>query len=162
MGQRRGKLQAVIHLSHEEASRLLIEYHVGRLSPELSAGVEEHVRTCPVCQREGLHHAPTEMRETARQFEHIRPKRSSPNLPLRPILAFALLLVILVAVGISDVHHDLFYPSNMFSARGYFPSSNSLPVSTVPSQPTPSLLTATVRFETAHTQASAVAISPSG
>jgi len=75
MGQRRGEVRNVIHVSHEDARRYLIDYHVGRLSPELNAGIEEHVRKCQLCQREGMNHAPTEMRQQVRVYKHVRSGR---------------------------------------------------------------------------------------
>lgn len=73
MSRRKPQRMTVASLSHDEAVQYLVEYHFGRLSPAMNAAVEAHIRTCRICQRQGLSHAATEKRDIARQMKRIRP-----------------------------------------------------------------------------------------
>ncbi len=165
MGHHQERMRVTVHLSHEEATRYLVDYNFNRLSPEISSAVEEHVRTCPVCQRAGLAHAPKQRRAQLRMFRRLRPTRASLAVRLRPLRPFALdalLLAVLCAIGLSVYNRDPFYITRPLGLRALFPFPNALPTQSVPPHPTPSLLTATLRFETAGVQASAISVSPDG
>lgn len=80
-------------LSHADAARYSVDYHFGRLSPEINAALEAHVRTCELCQREGLLHAPTEKREVERQYSRVRPKNARSSRQRRRLLPAAVILL---------------------------------------------------------------------
>lgn len=73
MSRRRSQRTTIAALSHDEVVQYLVEYRFGRLSPAMNAAVEAHVRTCRICQRQGLSHAATEKRDIARQIRRVRP-----------------------------------------------------------------------------------------
>lgn len=91
MSRRDAPTKAVPRLSHEQAADLLVDYHFGRLSPKVNAAVEAHVRTCRICQRQGLEHAATERREALRT----RVKPTRPLVSRKSRIVFALLLLAL-------------------------------------------------------------------
>ena len=90
---RRGRIPK---LSHSEAADYLVEYHFGRLSPELNAAVEEHVRGCPLCRRDGLTHAATEKREIQRHIRRVKPT-TRRRLSRRGTMILLALAVIVIA-----------------------------------------------------------------
>src|SRR5258708_17675335 len=62
-------------LSHEQAAALLVDFELGRLPERQNAAVAQHVRSCPICQRQGLTHAATERRAIVRKLRHVKPTR---------------------------------------------------------------------------------------
>lgn len=70
---RRRRPRAVI--SHEQATRYLVDYHFGRLPREREIEVEAHLRVCPRCASEGLRHEPAAKRAAGRKLEAVRPRK---------------------------------------------------------------------------------------
>jgi hypothetical protein len=100
---RRGRIPK---LSHSQAADYLVEYHFGRLSPELNAAVERHVRDCPLCRRDGLVHAATEKREIQRHIRRVKPtarhklsRRGTMILLFLAIIVLAQLIVLALLHG---------------------------------------------------------------
>lgn len=62
-------------ISHEQATRYLVDYHFGRLPREQEIEVEAHLRVCPRCASEGLRHEPTAKRAAGRKLEAVRPRK---------------------------------------------------------------------------------------
>ena len=90
-------------LPHAEAARLLVDYHFGRLSPERSAAVEAHVRTCGTCQREGLDHAYTQQQIAMRRLDSVRATRPTPHgRHAMLFLAAALAIAALLSLGVAQ------------------------------------------------------------
>ena len=94
MSRRQATRKPVPKLSHEEAIEHLVEYEFGRLSPMMNAAVEAHVRSCPICQRQGLDHAATEKRQIERHIRHLKPARRRLSKRGRFLIVLLLLLVI--------------------------------------------------------------------
>lgn len=94
MSRRQAKRKPVPKLSHEQAIEQLVEYEFGRLSPIMSAAVEAHVRSCPICQRQGLNHAVTEKRQIERHIRHLKPARRRLSKRGRLFILVLLLLII--------------------------------------------------------------------
>lgn len=63
---------ATPRLSHEEVVACFVDYHFGRLSPEMNRAVEQHVRGCARCKREGLQRAAMERQVAARKLKGVR------------------------------------------------------------------------------------------
>ncbi|HEY7982858.1 MAG TPA: zf-HC2 domain-containing protein [Ktedonobacterales bacterium] len=72
----------------------MVDYHFGRLSPEMNAAVEQHVRSCERCQAEGLRHLATEKRSALRLARR-GPQGRSGGLPRVIALIAALVLLAL-------------------------------------------------------------------
>jgi hypothetical protein len=90
-------------LTHEEALRLLVDYHFNRLPAEASAKIEDHIRSCAACQREGLGHARTERHSALRQLASVRParRRRLPRSSRRGIVGAGVLCVaVVVTLGV--------------------------------------------------------------
>lgn len=99
MSRRKSQRMAMPTLSHDEAVQYLVEYRFGRLAPAMNAAVEAHVRSCRICQRQGLSHAATEKRDIARQIKRIRPgKRRITRRGRNFIVLLALLALAQLAV----------------------------------------------------------------
>jgi hypothetical protein len=78
----------------------LVDYHFGRLSPEMNAAIEQHVRTCDQCRTEGLVRLATEKRVAARDGYKGRSNRSLRVVALLATLVLlALMLYLLLATG---------------------------------------------------------------
>ncbi|HUY77488.1 MAG TPA: zf-HC2 domain-containing protein [Ktedonobacterales bacterium] len=77
-GRQRGRSggRPPLRFTHAEVVAQLVEYQVGRLSPEANAAIEAHISSCAQCQREGLGHAPTEQRRARRAFKQVRGGKS--------------------------------------------------------------------------------------
>lgn len=69
LGRARG---AIPRLRHEQVVESFVDYHFGRLSPEMNTAIERHVRSCPRCKREGLTNAANERRGAVRQLRSVR------------------------------------------------------------------------------------------
>lgn len=94
MSRRQATRKPVPKLSHEQAVEQLVEYEFGRLSPMMNAAVEAHVRSCPICQRQGLDHAATEKRQIERHIRHLKPTRRRLSKRGRVFILLLLLLII--------------------------------------------------------------------
>jgi hypothetical protein len=97
---RRIKRGRIPKLTHSEAANYLVEYHFGRLSPEMNAAVEEHVRGCPLCRRDGLTHAATEKREIQRHIRRVKPtfRRKLSRRGTTILLSLAVLVLVQLIV----------------------------------------------------------------
>lgn len=94
VSRRQTKRKPIPKLSHEQAVEQLVEYEFGRLSPTMNAAVEAHVRSCAICQRQGLNHAATEKRQIERHIRHLKPARRRLTKRGRIFILVLLLLVI--------------------------------------------------------------------
>ncbi len=147
-------LQAESGLSHGDAVMLLVDYHFGRLSPAQTAAVEAHLRTCDVCQREGLRHAPTERREAARKSSRLRPQRQR-----RSRSQTRLLLVLLLVLGAVSALAYMQGQTHALSGVVSLLSSSRAQKAETPDVPA---LTAARQFDVSSRGAVAVAMSPQG
>lgn len=95
----RAQRQPVPRLDHDEVVARFVDYHFGRLAPEMDRAVEAHVRSCPQCQREGLRREVADRRRAQRKLAGVRGgRRRKWNLgrPLVSILMGLALVVVLV------------------------------------------------------------------
>lgn len=154
---RRITRRAIPKLSHEAVREHLLDYHFSRLSPELNAAIERHVRSCETCQREGLFHLATQKREAVRLSRRRRgPSTRRARLARFMELAFTLcLLALLALVGTARGIH-LPWSSRQVAT----PSPTRLPTATP--VPTPLTLSAALTFAAASTSSVALALSPDG
>lgn len=59
-------------LQHEQVVEKFVDYHFGRLSPEMNIAIERHVRSCERCKREGMQNAASERKGSLRQLRSVR------------------------------------------------------------------------------------------
>lgn len=140
---------------------LLVDYHFGRLSPEMNAAVEAHVRDCAVCQRQGLAHAPTEKRQIMRRLRRVKPARALVSRRGRTVL---LLLIVLLIVQL--VVFEIITQGALFSlfTGGHAPAGPAAPTAVTSPAATsaPAALASSLTFDPASTGALALAVSPDG
>jgi len=148
---RRDPRAAVPRLQHDDAVKYLVEYHFGRLSPQLNAAVEAHIRECKICQRQGLGHAATERREVARKLRKVRPNKQRLSGRARGIILFLLVIAIL-QIAVFELTRGAFFGSH--------PSAAATPTATA--TPTPSPLTSSLAFDAASAGTAALSLSPDG
>ncbi|MGH2487455.1 MAG: WD40 repeat domain-containing protein, partial [Ktedonobacterales bacterium] len=129
----------------------LVEYEFGRLSPMMNAAVEAHVRSCPICQRQGLDHAATEKRQIEKRIRHLKPARHRMSRRGR-ILIVLLLLLVLGQLAIIKISQGGLLGKSLGAAS---PTS-----STNSATPTPRALTSGVSL--ARSSGGSVAFSPDG
>ena len=68
-----GRARAAIpRLRHEQVVEKFVDYHFGRLSPEMNTAIERHVRSCARCKREGLTNAANERKGAVRRLRSVR------------------------------------------------------------------------------------------
>jgi hypothetical protein len=137
-------------LTHEEALRLLVDYHFNRLPAEASTRVEEHIRSCAACQRAGLGHARTERHHALRQLTSVRPtrRRRLPRISRRALVITGLLCVCTATVlGVLT--------NRLPSTAQLLPGQGALD-----DQATPPMLTARTPLALRTTGAAAVAADP--
>jgi WD40 repeat protein len=151
VSRRQATRKAVPKLSHEEAVGHLVEYEFGRLSPMMNAAVEAHVRSCPICQRQGLDHAATEKRQIEKRIRHLKPVRRRMSKRGRFLIVLLLLLVI-GQLAIIKISQGGLLGKNVGAAS---PTGTT----TTPT-PTPRALTSTVSL--AQSLGGSVAFSPDG
>lgn len=140
-------------LPHDEAVKYLVEYHFGRLSPQLNAAVEAHIRECKVCQRQGLGHAATERREVARKLRKVRPNKQRLSGRVRVIIFFLLVIAIL-QIAVFELTRGAFF--------GGHPSNAAAATPTAIATQTPSPLTSSLTFDAASANTAALSLSPDG
>lgn len=154
-GQRRGRGggKPPLHFTHAEVVARLVNYQVGRLSPEENAAIEAHISSCPQCKREGLDHAPTERRRAQRAFRGVR--GGKPWFSRRGRLLILLLSVIAMAllVVISFTRGDGVALARLFGVGGRGGSASTTPIPT---------LTARQSFAPSAIGTLALALSPDG
>lgn len=153
----RDRRRTVPKLGHEAVREHLVDYHFGRLSPQMNAAVERHIQSCQICQRDGLNHLATQKREAVR-LSRRRPARRDRARPLRllALLLTVVLLVLLVLVASSRGRHLPWSTSGTLVT----PTTTSLPSPTA--TPTPATLAAALTFGPASSGSAAIAISPDG
>jgi hypothetical protein len=86
---------------------MLVDFELGRLSARRSAAVEQHVRSCEICQQQGLGHAVTERRRIIRKLDRVRPTRRLFSRQMR-----GLVLILVVAVLFELVVFELLTPDS--------------------------------------------------
>lgn len=100
MRERRRKKAPIPVLSHREAAQHLLDYSLGRLEPALNAAMEQHVRSCSVCQRQGLSHVPTEKREIARKLARVRPTQRRRISRRGQVIMLVLTVIVIAQLGV--------------------------------------------------------------
>lgn len=68
-GRRRG---AIPRLRHEQVAEIYVDYHFGRLAPEMNTAVERHIKSCARCKREGLTNAASQRKQAGRKLRGVR------------------------------------------------------------------------------------------
>jgi hypothetical protein len=137
----------------------MMDYHFGRLSPELNAAVERHVRSCAICQREGLVHLATEKREAvrlSRRSVKVNSQKRRMTRMFELLLTVCLLLLLVPVLAIPAYRQRL--PWLNFSAGAHHPRATATSTPT----PTPAPLNPTVTFATQSSGAAAIVLSPNG
>jgi hypothetical protein len=81
-------------LRHEQVVESFVDYHFGRLSPEMNTAIERHVRSCSRCKREGLTNAANERRGAARKLRGVR--GGKPLFKRRRTRNFVLILMLVL------------------------------------------------------------------
>ena len=100
---KRGRSRAAIpRLRHEQVVEKFVDYHFGRLSPEMNIAIERHVRSCARCKREGLTHAANERKGAARQLRGVRGGKPLLSRRTRNIL-FALLVIAIAQLVVYQI-----------------------------------------------------------
>ncbi len=150
----RRRKPVVSTLTHHEATRLLVDYHFGRLSPEQSSAVEAHVRTCTICRQEGLDHAPTEHHAALRRLVSVRGARPAPRVrPRALVIALLIATAALLILGTLRIGPGLLdsgrasMPPPQLVARTLLPL-NTVSATGVASDPGGSLLAVTTSSPT--------------
>jgi Putative zinc-finger len=104
---RRGSKQDGPRLSHRSVRAHMMDYHFGRLSPEMNAAIEQHVRSCETCRAEGMTHLASEKRAAVR-LGRAGSGGSTGGLPrIIALIATLLLLALLLYVLLSTFDHSL-------------------------------------------------------
>ena len=156
VNRRRDARGAVPKLRHDEAVQYLVEYHFGRLAPQLNAAVEAHIRECAICQRQGLSHAATEKRDVARRLRRVRPTKQRLTGKVRGVIIFLAIIAIL-QVGVYELSRGSGSPLGSLFA-GHSPRVAATPTATA----TPLPLTASLTYGAASANTDALALSPDG
>lgn len=154
---RRGNRNTLPELSHDEAMAQLVDYHVGRLSREMNAAVEAHIRVCPVCQRRGLRQAANEKRTIQRRIRHVRPARRLLSKRGRGFLLFLTALVLAQIVILEILRGAIPLPGFLHSIPRV-----TITQATDTSTPTPATLASSSTFALASSTTGAMALSPDG
>ncbi|HET9111437.1 MAG TPA: zf-HC2 domain-containing protein [Ktedonobacterales bacterium] len=89
---------AIPRLRHEQVVEKFVDYHFGRLSPEMNTAIERHVRSCARCKREGLTNAANERKGAVRQLRGVRGGKPLLRRRTRNILLILTLLIALQAL----------------------------------------------------------------
>ncbi|MGZ3673077.1 MAG: hypothetical protein ACXVCO_02100 [Ktedonobacterales bacterium] len=135
----------------------LVDYHVGRLSREMNAAVEAHIKICPICQRRGLRQAANEKRTIQRRIRRVRPTRRLLSKRGRGFLLFLTVLLVTQLIVIEFLRGAIPLPGFL---RGV--PRVSITQTTATPTPTPSTLTSTSTFASSSTDTAAMALSPDG
>lgn len=154
VSRRDAPAKAVSRLSHEQAADLLVDYHFGRLSPKMNAAVEAHVRTCRICQRQGLEHAATERREVLR----VRVKPTRPLVSRRSRVIFVLLLL---ALGFQLTIFEVVRSDSPFAALLHHGAAAPSPTPSVTPTATVAAVRKVLAFDSS-TNAAVLTLSPDG
>lgn len=144
-------------LNHEAVREHLVDYHFSRLSPQMNAAVERHVRSCQICQQEGLLHLATQRREAVR----VTRKRGSTRRSTRQFRMFALLLsvALVIVLFLVTTARGQRWP---WTGRGTQPPHATTASATPAVTPTIATLSAAQSFGSKSAATEAMAISPDG
>jgi hypothetical protein len=137
----------------------MMDYHFGRLSPELNAAVERHVQSCAICQREGLVHLATEKRDAVRLSRrsvqiHSQKRRLVRLFEL--LFSVGLLLLLVPVIALPAYRQRLPWFNSHSSPHAHAPTATIAPT------PTPTLLRSGVTFAAESSGSVAAALSPNG
>lgn len=83
----------------------MIDYHFGRLSPNMNAAIEQHVRSCEKCQAEGMGHLATEKRSAVRLSRRGTGSQSGGFPRVVALIAALLLLALMVYLMANSKSH---------------------------------------------------------
>ncbi len=159
MSRQQAKSRAIPKLSHEQVVGHLLEYQFGRLDSRMNAAVEDHIRQCRICQKQGLSHASTEKRAIERRVRRLRPK------PLRRLISRRgrNTLLVLSFIAIVQVAVISLVGGSPAALAGIFSFGHPLPVSgAVTPTPTMVRLTPTSTLNPDSATSTAAAVSPDG
>ena len=93
----RNSQRRVPKLNHQAVREHMVDYHFGRLSPQMNEAVERHVHSCDLCQREGMEHLATQKRDAVRTVRRaLRARGSGGRFRLIALLAAAAMLALLL------------------------------------------------------------------
>lgn len=144
---------AIPRLRHEQVVEAFVDYHFGRLSPEMNLAIERHVRSCARCKREGLNRAANERKDAMRKLRGVRGGKPLLKRRTRNIL-LALLLVLVAQVLVYQVVNGRATPLLSLLSGGHpdgaLATVDQSPAITVPS---------TTAFPLITTGATAIALS---
>ncbi len=137
----------------------MMDYHFGRLSPELNAAVERHARSCAICQREGLVHLATQKREAVRLSRRSVQMHSQKRRLIRLFeLGFTICLLLLFVPVIALPAYRQRLPWFSSHTGSHVPTRTA----TIAPTPTPTLLAPAVTFAPESSGSVAAALSPNG
>lgn len=137
----------------------LVDYHVGRLSREMNAAVEAHIKICPICQRRGLRQAANEKRTIQRRIQHVRPTRRLLSKRGRGFLLFLTVLLITQVIVIEFLRGSIPLPSFLRSIPRVTISRTT--AASTPTPP-PTTLDSSSTFAATSSDTVAMALSPDG
>jgi hypothetical protein len=96
VNRRRKEETRTPRITHDQVVELLVDYHLGRLGPEVNRAIEAHVARCPLCQVQGLVHTGIEKRAVQRRIRRVRPtRRNRISRRGRFVLVFLLMIILL-------------------------------------------------------------------
>lgn len=95
MRRRQREQQRGPRITHDQVVEVLVDYHLGRLSPQTNRAIELHVAQCPLCQVQGLVHTGTEKRAIQRRMRKAKPARRRFISRRGSLILLILLLIIL-------------------------------------------------------------------
>ena len=148
-------------LSHKEAITHLVDYHFGRLSAPLEMAMEAHLRTCPVCQREGLRHEATEKRAALRTIRRVRGGKQRISTRGKRTLLFLAIVILVEFILLSTIEG----PSAVLNTLGGVGKISALATRTTPAASGTAdgaTLKPTLTFDPLSSGAAVAAASPDG
>ena len=101
----RPERRTMASMSHEQAAEMLVDFELGRLSARRSAAVEQHVRSCEICRKQGLGHAVTERRQIIRKLDRVRPTRRIFSARARAVI-LVLMIALLFELIVFELLHN--------------------------------------------------------
>jgi hypothetical protein len=105
---------------------MLVDFELGRLPARRNSAVEQHIRSCEICQKQGLGHAVTERRKIIRRLDRVRPTKRILSTKMR---AFVLVLAIVLLFQL--VVFELLQPgSTLHQLLGASPAATPSPTQT--------------------------------
>ena len=87
-------------MTHDQVVELLVNYHLGRLGPEVNRAIEAHVAQCPICQAQGLVHTGTEKRAVQRRIRRVKPTHRNRISRRGRLVLVLLLMIILIQIAL--------------------------------------------------------------